>query len=53
MLLNEKRYCFTVLMFCLFAVVCLLKSVRDKLENIPVTIGTMTFAGLLQFYQLV
>lgn len=37
MLLNEKGYYFTVLMFGLFAVVSLQKSVRDKLEKLPVT----------------
>ncbi|MBS7255668.1 inner membrane protein YiaA [Flavobacterium branchiicola] len=37
MLLNEKGYYFTVLMFGLFAVISLQKSVRDKLENLPVT----------------
>ena len=37
MQLNEKGYYFTVIMFGLFAVVSLQKSVRDKLENIPVT----------------
>jgi len=37
MLLNEKGYYFTVLLFGLFAVVSLQKSVRDRLENIPVT----------------
>jgi uncharacterized membrane protein YiaA len=37
MQLNEKGYYFTVLMFGLFSVVSLQKSVRDKLENIPVT----------------
>ncbi len=35
MLLNEKGYYFTVLMFGLFSVISLQKSVRDKLENIP------------------
>lgn len=35
--LNEKGYYFTVLMFGLFAVVSLQKSVRDRLENVPVT----------------
>lgn len=35
--LNEKGYYFTVLMFGLFAVVSLQKSVRDNLEGIPVT----------------
>lgn len=37
MLLNEKGYYFTVLMFGLFAVISLQKSVRDKLEGVPVT----------------
>jgi uncharacterized membrane protein YiaA len=37
MQLNEKGYYFTVLMFGLFAVISLQKSVRDKLEGIPVT----------------
>jgi uncharacterized membrane protein YiaA len=37
MLLNEKGYYFTVLMLGLFAAVSLQKSVRDRLEGIPVT----------------
>ncbi|MCD8404792.1 inner membrane protein YiaA [Tenacibaculum finnmarkense] len=37
MLLNEKGYYFTVLMFGLFAVVSLQKSVRDRIEGYPVT----------------
>lgn len=37
MLLNEKGYYFTVLMFGLFAVISVQKSVRDRLEGIPVT----------------
>jgi len=37
MLLNEKGYYFTLLMFGLFAVISLQKSVRDKLEGVPVT----------------
>jgi uncharacterized membrane protein YiaA len=37
MLLNEKGYYFTVLMFGLFSVVSLQKAVRDRLEGIPVT----------------
>lgn len=37
MLLNEKGYYFTVLMFGLFSAVSLQKSVRDRLEGIPVT----------------
>jgi uncharacterized membrane protein YiaA len=35
--LNEKGYYFTVLMFGLFSVISLQKSVRDRLEGIPVT----------------
>ncbi len=37
MQLNEKGYYFTVLMYGLFSVVSLQKSVRDRLENLPVT----------------
>lgn len=37
MLLNEKGYYFTVLMFGLFSVVSLQKSVRDRIEGLPVT----------------
>ncbi|MEY4754047.1 MAG: hypothetical protein RJA44_1722 [Pseudomonadota bacterium] len=37
MLLNEKGYYFTVLMYGLFAAVSLQKSVRDRLEGISVT----------------
>lgn len=37
MQLNEKGYYFTVLMYGLFSAVSLQKSVRDRLENIPVT----------------
>jgi uncharacterized membrane protein YiaA len=37
MQLNEKGYYFTILMFGLFAVISLQKSVRDRIENIPVT----------------
>lgn len=37
MQLNEKGYYFTVIMFGLFAVISLQKSVRDRLENLPVT----------------
>lgn len=50
MLLNEKGYYFTVLMFGMFAVVSLQKSVRDRLEKIPVTdlyYGICWFATLL------
>ncbi len=37
MLLSEKGYYFTVLMFGLFSAVSVQKSVRDHLEDIPVT----------------
>ncbi|WP_439518124.1 inner membrane protein YiaA [Hydrogenophaga sp.] len=37
MLLNEKGYYFILLMYGLFAAVSLQKTVRDKLESIPVT----------------
>lgn len=37
MQLNEKGYYFTLLVFGLFAAVSLQKSVRDRLEGIPVT----------------
>lgn len=35
--LNEKGYYFTILLFGLFSVVSVQKSVRDRLEGIPVT----------------
>ena len=56
MLLNEKGYYFTVLMFGLFAVVSLQKSVRDRLENIPVTdlyYGICWFATILLIVLLI
>ncbi|WP_080056026.1 inner membrane protein YiaA [Spirosoma aerolatum] len=37
MLLNEKGFYFTVLMYGLFSVVSVQKSVRDRLEGVPVT----------------
>lgn len=37
MLLNEKGYYFTILLFGLFSVISVQKSVRDKLEGIAVT----------------
>lgn len=55
MLLNEKGYYFTVLMFGLFAVVSLQKSVRDRLEKLPVTdmyYGICWFATLLSIVLL-
>lgn len=55
MLLNEKGYYFTILMFGMFAVVSLQKSVRDRLEKIPVTdlyYGICWFATLLSIVLL-
>lgn len=37
MMLNEKGYYFTLLLFGLFAAVSLQKSVRDRMEGLPVT----------------
>ena len=37
MLLNEKGYYFTILLFGLFSVISVQKSVRDRMEGIPVT----------------
>lgn len=37
MALNEKGYYFTILLFGLFSAVSVQKSVRDRLEDIPVT----------------
>ncbi|MGB0522572.1 MAG: inner membrane protein YiaA [Flammeovirgaceae bacterium] len=56
MMLNEKGYYFTVLMFGLFGVVSLQKVVRDRLENIPVTdiyYGICWFGTLLSIVLLI
>ncbi len=56
MQLNEKGYYFTVLMFGLFAVISLQKSVRDRLENLPVTdiyYGICWFSTILPIVLLV
>lgn len=56
MLLNEKGYYFTVLMFGLFSVVSLQKSVRDKLEGVSVTIiyyGICWFGTVLSISLLI
>jgi uncharacterized membrane protein YiaA len=56
MALNEKGYYFTVLMFGLFAVISVQKSVRDKLEGIPVTeiyYGLSWFCTILSVLLLV
>lgn len=50
MALNEKGYYFTVLMYGLFAAISVQKSVRDRLEGIPVTaiyFGLAWFSTLL------
>jgi len=50
MLLSEKGYYFTILMYGLFAVVSLQKAVRDRIENVPVTdiyFGLAWFSSLL------
>ena len=55
MQLNEKGYYFTVLMFGLFAVVSLQKSVRDRLEDIKVTdlyFGICWFSTILSIVLL-
>lgn len=54
--LNEKGYYFTVLMFGLFAVVSVQKSVRDRLEGLPVTdiyYGLCWFATILSILLLI
>ena len=56
MLLNEKGYYFTILMFGLFAVISLQKSVRDKLEGVPVTeiyYGLCWFSTILSIVLLI
>ena len=56
MMLNEKGYYFTILMFGLFAVVSLQKSVRDRLEGLPVTdiyYGICWFATILSVALLI
>ena len=56
MLLNEKGYYFTILMYGLFSAISLQKSVRDKLEGIPVTsiyYGLSWFSTILAILLLV
>lgn len=56
MLLSEKGYYFTILMYGLFAVVSVQKSVRDRLEAIPVTdiyYGISWFSTLLSIVLLI
>ena len=54
--LNEKGYYFTILMYGLFSVVSVQKSVRDRLEGVPVTdiyYGLCWFSTLLSIALLV
>jgi uncharacterized membrane protein YiaA len=56
MALNEKGYYFTVLMYGLFSVISVQKSVRDRLEGIPVTdiyYGLSWFSTILSISLLV
>ncbi|WP_255697752.1 inner membrane protein YiaA [Fulvivirga ligni] len=56
MLLNEKGYYFSIIMFGLFSVVSVQKSVRDRLEGIPVTdiyYGISWFSALLSVTLLI
>ena len=56
LLLNEKGYYFTVILFGLFAVISVQKTVRDRLENLPVTdiyYGLCWFATILSIVLLV
>ena len=54
--LNEKGYYFTILMYGLFSVVSVQKSVRDRLEGVPVTdiyYGLCWFSTLLSIALLI
>lgn len=56
MLLNEKGYYFTILMYGLFSAISLQKSVRDQLDGIPVTTiyyGLSWFSTILAVVLLV
>lgn len=56
MLLNEKGYYFTILLFGLFSVISVQKAVRDKLEDVPVTdiyYGISWFAAVASIVLLV
>lgn len=56
MLLNEKGYYFTILMYGLFAAISLQKSVRDRNDGVPVTglyFGLCWFSVLLAIMLLV
>ena len=56
MLLNEQGYYFVVLMFGIFSVISVQKSVRDKMEGIPVTdiyYGISWFSTILSILLLI
>ena len=56
MMLNEKGYYFTILLFGLFSAVSVQKNVRDRLEGTPVTdmyYGISWFAALASIVLLV
>ncbi|QWX83643.1 hypothetical protein H0I23_14480 [Cellulophaga sp. HaHaR_3_176] len=56
MLLNEKGYYFTILLFGLFSAVSVQKNVRDRLEGTPVTdmyYGISWFAALASIALLI
>lgn len=56
MMLNEKGYYFTILMYGLFSAVSVQKSVRDRMEGIPVTniyYGLSWFSTILAILLLV
>ncbi len=56
MLLNEKGYYFTIIMFGLFSVVSVQKSVRDRMEGLPVTdiyYGISWFSAILSITLLI
>lgn len=56
LVLSEKGYYFTILMFGLFAVISLQKSVRDRLEGLQVTdiyYGLSWFSTILSIVLLV
>jgi len=48
--LSDKGYYFTVIMFALFSVISVQKSVRDRLEGIPVTDLYYGISGFVPFY---
>lgn len=56
MMLNEKGYYFTVILFGLFSVISVQKTIRDKAEGIPVTeiyYGISWFTSLTSILLLV